>query len=372
MSQYPSASKKPFGLPREPMLEWSHSRQQRFDTCHRAHYYTECARDGSLPDATPLARNARRLKTLTALPLTIGGALHDRATELVKCVRADEPLPGLHELRRRTSAHLNAVWTSSRDRRKHWMTHPTRVPMLRERYYGPLPTEEQLASLAARVDARLVTLRGLPLWAELAACPPEDVMLVDKFASYILADAGGDDVKVWAAPDIVMRTEPRAPWEVIDVKSGNVATGDALARDIAQVTSYAVYLRHGAQVLSEGEHCRGRLVYLGDGTEMSFDILSCDINMAEYRIRDGALAMYEARCAGEAAAAEAVSAVLADDSATPGAVIAEVAERARRESSGYAMTTDRAKCGRCVFAEVCDPHKPPASGVDPASADGAA
>jgi hypothetical protein len=160
---------------------------------------------------------------------------------------------------------------------------------------------------------------------------------------------------VFAAPDIVMRNEPRAPWEVVDFKTGGVATGDALTRDIMQVTSYAVYLRHGAKVLDEGEHCRGRLVYLGDGTEISFDIYACDIDAAEDRIRDGARAMYAARQAGDAAAAGAAGDARADDSSAPDAVIAEIAERARRESPGYAMTTDLAKCSDCVFAEVCRP-----------------
>lgn len=189
-------------------LEWSHSRQRRYDECHRAHYYVDVARDGWKHDAPEIARIARRLKSLTALPLVIGGALHDRASEIAGAVRANEPIPSLVHLRQRTSSALNNVWAASRDRRAQWLAQLTRVPMLIEWYYGRVPGTEKLAALREYVEHRQVTLRHLALWGELGCAEAPDIMRVDKWESYTLPDTvGTDHVKVWAAPDLVMRLD---------------------------------------------------------------------------------------------------------------------------------------------------------------------
>lgn len=336
--------------------EWSHSRQHLYDTCHRALYYSSVlAHEGWRRDATDDARSARRLKTLTSLPLVVGVALHERAAEMAKAIRAGDPLPTLVQMRERTRHTLNLVWSSSRRRRAEWMVNPKQVPMLREIYYGQVPSPEQLAQIKDRVERGLISLHGLSLWAEIGALDPENIALIDKLESYLLQPTAGEigNVRVWAAPDLVVRHGDGGQIIVIDFKSGPVASGGTLERHLAQVASYAVQLRCTG-VLAEGEGCRGLLVYLADGTEMPFEITAQEIDRAAERIRTGAHAMALARTMADHAAMDAVI------DARAGARDADlpiIVERAERESPGYAMTLDRTKCRDCPFREVCTRHE---------------
>ena|GEM_PF-5835332 len=351
----------PFGV-----LEWSHSRQYLYETCNRALYYsTELARGGWRRDATDDARAAYRLKSLTSLPLVVGTALHARAAELAKAIRASDPLPTLVAMRERTRHTLNHVWSSSQRRRAEWTLQPKQVPMLREHYYGLVPSADQLARTKDRVERALISLNGLALWGEIGALDPDNIALIDKLESYLLPPRDGDvggSVRVWAAPDLVVRYGDGGQIVVIDFKSGPVASGSALKRHIAQVASYAVQLRVTG-VLAEGEECRGLLVYLHDGTELPFTVTSDDIDAAAARIREGALAMSLARTMADHAAMDAVNEARAAD--TPEADLPVIVERARRESPGYAMTPDRTKCRDCPFREVCERHQDPAVGSVP-------
>lgn len=339
-------------------LEWSHSRQHLYDTCHRAFYYsTELAREGWRRDATEDARAARRLKSLTSLPLVVGIALHERAAETARAIRANEPLPTLVAMRERTRHALNHVWHSSQTRRAEWMLQPTHVPMLREHYYGKVPSADQLARVKEQIEHGLTSLRGLALWGEVGALDPHNIALVDKLESYLLEPPEGDGsgvVRVWAAPDLVVRYGDGGQVIVIDYKSGPVACGAALRRHIAQVASYAVQLR-STGVLAAGEGCRGLLVYLRDGTEVPFEVTAKDIDDAAKRIRAGARDMALARTIADHAAMDAV--IEARESGLSAAAAAVHEERARRGSSGYAMTSDRAKCRDCPFREVCARHE---------------
>ena len=157
---------------------------------------------------------------------------------------------------------------------------------------------------------------------------------------------------VWAAPDIVMRVDHDGAWEVIDVKSGRLRDGRAFRAAVAQVTSYAVSLRHGAGVLQAAEGCRGRLILLGDGTEHEFAITANEIDAAEARIRAGALAMASLRAQADEAATAALEQAAALGLAERDVAAAVFA--ARRDA--YPMTVDRTRCRQCPFLELCLPE----------------
>lgn len=371
-------------LPSTPLLEWSYSRWQRFDACRRAAYYaTDLAREGWRAGASEDARLARRLKTLTALPLVRGQALHERAAEIACAIRAGAPLPSLVQMRERTRHTLRHAWLTSRDRRAEWERYPTRVPMLREWYYGTLPSPDQLATMRDQVEHGLITLGSLAYWGEVGAASPDNVILVDKFASYTLPALppsedgtfpGSPPIKVYAAPDLLVIADDGIP-EVTDFKIGCVPkdAGSASASSLSgraagtfathlrQVISYAVFLRHGARLLGPGQGCRGRLIYLGDGTEVPFEISARETDAAERRIALEALLMSEAEAAAEHAATDAV--IEAREAGVRDAELSGIVERARRESPGYEVTSNPATCRDCPFREVCTRHQETAAPV---------
>ncbi len=336
-----------------PILQYSHSQWALYESCHRTRYYVDLAKEKEGRGATDDARSARRLKTLTAIPLEAGGALHERAVNIAQAIRANEPLPTLVQLRQRNSARLNNAWVSSRDRAAEWRRYPYQFLMLREHYYGPLPTPEHLARTRAQLERGVVTLRHLPLWGEVGACDPDDILIIDKRQSYVLPDPEGNEpVLVWAAPDLVFRVDSAGRWQVVDYKLGAVARGAALARAIEQVTSYCVLLRHGAHVLDATESCTGRIIYLGDGTELPFDIRPSDIDEAEQRIRDRARVLHNART--DAASAATGTCVQMAFNGVPESLSCAAVEQARRRSPGYAITAHAAHCTGCVFRELCE------------------
>lgn len=365
-----------------PLLEWSYSRWQRFSACRRAAYYaTDLARDGWRAGASEDAKLARRLKTLTALPLVRGQALHERAAEIACAIRARAPLPTLVQMRDRTRHTLRHAWLASRDRRAEWERYPSRVPMLREWYYGTLPSADQLATMRDKVEHGIVTLRGLAYWSDVASASSDNVVIPDKFTSYTLpalppsedgSFPGSNPVRVYAAPDLLVIADDGVP-EVSDYKVGSLPgdSGSAqrvLESHLRQVISYAVFLRHGARLLGPGQGCRGRLVYLGDGTEVPFAIPARDIDAAERRIALEAQLMAQAEAAAEHAAMDAL--IEARSAGVRETELPNIVTRARRESPGYGMTSNPATCRACPFREVCERHQ--GKSAEPAPLDAAA
>lgn len=263
-------------------------------------------------------------------------------------------MPSVAAMRQRAATHMRYIWISSRDRYTDWLRDPKRVPMLLDRHYGRGPTREQALAVRERLERGVITLGGLGLWGELAACAPSDILIVDSLTSYTLPDPDGRaPVLVWAAPDLVMRVEPHGLWEVVDYKGGRMRDGRAFRDAVAQVHTYTAYLRHGARVLGPGDGCRGRLILLGDGTEHEFTISSEDIDAAEARIREGARAM-------------AVLAARADEAATAALERAAAFGMEPRERAAlvlharravYPMTGDRSRCRRCPYLELCLPEQ---------------
>jgi hypothetical protein len=330
---------------------WSCSQQRTFDECPRARYWaTDVASNGWRRDASELARTAYRLKSLSTLPMRLGISLHARAAECAVALRERIKMPSLLTMRQRTSSDMRYVWVSARDRYEEWLRAPKHVPMLLETHYRRPLLPAFVSGVRERLERGLITLHGLGLWSELAACAPSDILTVDSLTSYALPDpGGGPDVKVWAAPDLVMRVEPGKPFEVVDHKTGGaLRDGRSFTLAVEQLMTYAVYLRRGAKVLRPDESCRGRLILLGDGSEHEFPITPSDIDAAEARIHAGVAAMATTR----GCAALAATTARDDLSSTATALEREaVIERARR--SAYPMTSVISRCQRCNFLELC-------------------
>ena len=336
-------------------LCWSHSQQHTLDNCPRARFWSsEIAPLGNSRGAPEIARKAFRLKTLTTLEMQLGIVLHRCAAEIALAIRNREPMPHLRILRARVSAHMNYVWSSMRDRYDDWLKAPKKVPMLIERYYGRGPSRDRAKVLKERLERAVTALRGLALWGEVAACDPADVLTVDSLESYELSDpAGGAPVKVWAAPDLVIRTGPDEPWEVIDFKTGRSSSKKDFDTAVQQVHTYAVFLRHGARVIGPEDWCKGRLIYLGDGTEFEFFITASEIDAAEARIRDSAKAMANLR-----ESADALESVAASEAHFQGLDAGRTREKLlEARKSAYPMTPDRTRCAGCQFLELCRPDQ---------------
>ena len=336
-------------------LQWSHSQQTLVTTCATARFWaSEVAPMGWRPGAPALAAEARRCKHLTTLPMELGKSLHVQAALRAQSYRAGaEPLP-LAQVRQQIAAQLNHVWTSRR-RRADFVRDPKRVPFLLQTYYGRAIGPEQIARVKEQLERGVVTLHALGVWGEVAAAHPDDVLVVDSLTAYELPDpSGGPAVRVWAAPDLVFRSDAGDPWSVVDFKSGRIGDRRALDRAKRQVESYAVFLRHYARVLGPDDDCRGRVVALGDGGEHEFWVRASDIDEAEARIRAEAAAMAALWATADRAATEALERAAAAGQAPAGQARELLVLGARR--SAYPSTRDTTQCGRCGYFGLCCPE----------------
>src|SRR5438046_9924419 len=86
--------------------------------------------DGAIDEG----RAAWGLGQLPGLPQALGMAIHRRAAECATAIVAGDAFPTEAELLARTSAELNALYVSSRDRSA-FLANPKKSPMLHETYY---------------------------------------------------------------------------------------------------------------------------------------------------------------------------------------------------------------------------------------------
>lgn len=112
--------------------------------------------------------------------------------------------------------------------------------MLEEFWYRKPPTLETQAKVRERLDQALRALLECEhLWEEVRAAGPGDVRIADPFGYFALEmPESHSDVRVYAAPDLVVRPDPRGPYIITDLKTG---CADGV---IDQLLMYAVALRH--------------------------------------------------------------------------------------------------------------------------------
>jgi hypothetical protein len=340
----------------EPKLKWSNTQGREFRDCPRSRYWSTLAAEAWREGALAVAVVARRLKTLTSLDLAAGNAVHDRATETAAAIREAAPRPPFRRMWQQCIAFMHAVSMSSCHRFDDWYADPTQKPkvyVLMERYYRRGFSRTRGRQVEARMERAVVTLENLALWAELAACDPATI-LTPGLTKYVLPDVlGVEPVLVWAVPDLVFRLPDDGPWVVCDFKTGRVADRRAFESAKDQVVSYAAWLRHGLGVLGPDDACEGRLLLLSDGTEETWTISPADIDAAEVRIRNEALALDAARARADRAGHEASG--RSREAGAPIDALPAVIERGRR--SEYAMTPNRKRCQSCFYQELCAPEQ---------------
>jgi hypothetical protein len=279
---------------------------------------------------------AARLKAAQPLPAALGTAVHDAATACVRALLACGALPPLPMLREAALQQLAVRWHNARHRLPAFWRRPQDAPVFLEALYAEGPTPEQRAQARAKLDRVLVALLDCyEVWYWVGHTAPEDVVLVDPFARFVLADdvlpAG---VPVYAAPDLLVRPAPDAPWHVVDFKTGRA---DGV---VDQVLTYALAaersLGAGLRLDLRSVPARGVVVALDapPATRVTtFAISPEDLVDAEARLRGGITA---------------ARALLLDP-------VANV-PRALTNVSG---PTDPATCRRCAFRGLCFPERFP-------------
>ena len=156
---------------------------------------------------------------------------------------------------------------------------PKYHPVDRICYYGGELTDQRKERLETKLQACLDNLLRAPVWSDLEAADPDQIMVIDEVAEFVW-----DLIPMWAAPDLVYRSSDDAgtTTTLVDWKTGK------LIPDVEQLGVYGLFAR---EVLEIDPPYNGRLLGLQDGVEVIHEISAAALKAAESRVCDSVLHM---------------------------------------------------------------------------------
>lgn len=247
--------------------------------------------------------------------MALGSALHRRAWELVELARAGRDPPPVATLRRRTRAELAALYRTSREA---FVRDPKGSPMLHGFYYGEGPDEDALERVREKLRLCLPHLLEVDLWPAIRERRLHVLFAGDPDRFYDPVPRA-DGTRVHATPDLVLWDPGDEGYTVVDWK-----TGKPRAADRRQVAVYGLFVRERYDV----PRCRGRIVYLLDGSSRTEELGPEALEEAEARIGRGIDEMRR---------------------------YVEDPERNRpRPRPAFPLASDRWECRRCRYLELCE------------------
>lgn len=276
----PPRALKPWDAP-FPAISYSESQERRRRQCARAHYHAVyTAHQGWRAPPQSDAWRAYRLKKAVPLQAAIGIAVHEAATHCVMALRAGRALPTFETLRARAALTLNIRWRNSRTRRHAFLQAPNQVPVFLEALYGDGPSREALERAALTLDRALAgVLSCETVWEWVRSAAPDDVILMDPFASMSVATADGQTT-CFGSADLIVRPRADALWHIIDFKTGSA---DGV---VDQIMTYALVAR-SVLALDIPRGCLGVVVSLSEAPSDAvgvFAITPEDLAEAEDRL----------------------------------------------------------------------------------------
>jgi hypothetical protein len=308
-----------------PMFGWSASRGRDLAACARLLYWKSWgAHLGWEVDPSHEAWLAYRCKHITTINMRVGVLIHTCAREIVEAVIRGEDPPDWRVLYDRCWADLQQLRTG---RLEEFLHAPKRNPVLHEHVYGGaeyLPAAYETAR--ERLYNCVINILESSALEEISRCTSDQVIIADSIDAVTIPLGAGDEVTVWAAPDVAYRG-PDDP-EVVTVVDWKTGGTDGA---IEQLATYALYLHHRNQIPVEPGKLRGRVVALDPYHETTFEIESTHVEAARARIR---------------ADVEVMRGFQADPSTNEAIAPAEFP---------MPPPEDRRQCRRCSFYLLCEP-----------------
>lgn len=207
-------------------LTWSFSRDQLFEDCRRAYYYTYYASWGGWETNAPaLARRAYILKNIRSIDAWIGDVVH----QIIKWVlenKINRRDISFEEASSKAKQILLRTWEQSRS--KMWEKNIKNNLNLFEHYYKRRLSREELAVKLQKVTGSLRNIYKCGLLDYFAKIPQEGFLSIDELDSFDF-----DGIKVFAVPDFAVYDDA---YILYDWK-----TGRPQDKDILQLSCYSLY-----------------------------------------------------------------------------------------------------------------------------------
>lgn len=299
-----------------PDFSWSASRHQQLQECARRYFWDKYGYwEGWDEDAAPDAWLAYRLKKLTNLDFVVGNAIHRRAYELTERAREGRDLPPADVLRQRSRRELKEIYGADRDA---FVRDPKYHPMLHGFYYRAGPEEKAIERVRNKLNQCLPHLRALDLWEKIQAWKVR-VPFVSNPDERPEPTIEVQSTGVYANPDLVLQEAAEGTYTVVDWK-----TGQPRERHERQIAVYGLFVRERFEVVE----CRGRIVYLIDGSSRIVDLTPEVFEETEAWIADSVEQMR--------------------------GYVADPEVNQPKPKSAFPLTQDRWECKWCNFFELCE------------------
>lgn len=299
-----------------PDFTWSVSRHRTLQACARRYYWDTYGAWGGWEDDAPAETQlAYRLSKLTNLDFALGTAIHRRAHELTEIARAGRELPSVDALRRETRRELGEIYRAGE---ADFVRDPKGHPMLHGFYYGDGPDEEAIERVREKLEYCLPHLRDIDLWERIrewevrVAFAPDPDEILDPTVEV-------DGAGLYATPDLVLRDTEDDTLTVVDWK-----TGRPRERDQRQIAVYGLFVRDQFDV----SECRGRIVYLMDGSSQVVDLTPAVFEETEGWIADSVAEMRR--------------------------FVADPEVNRAKPKAAFPLTENRWECKGCNFFELCE------------------
>ena len=187
--------------------------------------------------------------------------------------------------------------------------------MLIEHYYGCGLTPEYIARIRDRMDSCLEQLLSCPVWADLAECAADEIVIVDALSTVEI-----DGATVYLVPDLLFHPPGRG-WVLLDWKTGG-------CRDAArQLATYALWLEKGRGITWPPEGIEGHVYRLDVAERIALALEPADLQLAERLAIDS---IRELR-----------------------GLLADPESGAPKPIEAFPLTNERARCRRCPYLDVC-------------------
>jgi len=318
-----------------PEFAWSESRDRRLRQCRRLYYLSVYAAHGGWARAAPAERRTAWTlgRLIPSWRVALGSAVHEAAERCVRASATGKRLPSFSQLRRAAGETLNHIFVSS-ERIADFLREPNAHPMLASRFYGEPWNRDEIAKVREDLDRLLRSLLARnDLWARVATAGLAGVWMPDRWLAFTLdLRVPEDRVRVFGAPDLVLRVGPDEPVEVWDWKTGM----DDGAIDA--ILTYGLAVRHASTappfVHGTNRWMQGRVIRLGLDDPMT--------DTATFRIDEQDLAAARERIAGSV------------DRMRTG--LRNVVQN-EPAADAYPPTSNSGRCQHCSYRGMCHPGR---------------
>lgn len=295
-------------------LRWSISRDKRLRDCPRKYYLYHYASQGG-KSATPNSsvRQLYMLKHLRNRFMWVGEVVHELLESTLHTwgrggdVSADALIDrGLRRMRANYAASLQGLYRDN----------PTQTCGLMEHEYRESVTRDDWLELRNRMERCIRNFFAQDIVQEIRTIPKWRWLALESMSSFNV-----DGATVMVKPDIAYRGD-NGRVVLVDWKTGQPHADD-------ERLQMSVYGLLAERVWGLGsENVRAHLVYLDQGSVMSYDLTAPDLREAEAEVR---ISVARMRALSEPLTGQAES-----------------------DAAVFERTSDLGQCRRCAFRRICE------------------